>query len=391
MITGSLSLIKELNTSVILNTIKDNESISRAEIALLTGLTPATVTNLTAKLLDKKLIKETTLGESSGGRKPVMLEINYGEYNTACVSISSNYVMISVFDLKGNLLSSVEINPEDKSSEVVLDEICKELKNLISASSKRVLGIGVSCEGMIDVENGICVFSANLGWENIHLKEKLFSELKIPVFVDNDVQIIALGEKWYGAARDNNDFLLIYTGYGIGTAIMSGGKLYRGVNNYAGELGHTTLDPEGPVCSCGNRGCLQAFASISALEREIKKKGSYQGESRGIDKLISDFNEGEPALTELFEKQAYYIGIAAANAINMFNPSEIIFNGYITRLKGRIKDIISEQIKERCLKVSKSIKIIYSELNKSAVYKGAAALVVENLFANPSVFFGWEV
>ncbi len=192
---GSLSLIKELNISVILNTIKNNENISRAEIANLTGLTPATITNLTAKLLDKKLIKETSLGESSGGRKPVMLEINYGEYNTVCVSIGNNYITASLFNLAGNLLNSIRVRPEKKNSECVLSEICKTLKKLISASPKRVLGIGVSCEGMIDVENGICVFSSNLGWENVPIKEKIYSELNIPVLVDNDVRIIALGEK----------------------------------------------------------------------------------------------------------------------------------------------------------------------------------------------------
>ena len=385
---GSLSLIKELNTSIILNTIKDNISISRAEIANVTGLTPATVTNLTAKLLDKKLIKETNLGESSGGRKPVMLEINYDEYNTACVFIGRNSVVVYLFALSGKLLNSVKINPKNKNSDKIIEDICKTLNEIISLSPKRVLGVGVSCEGLIDAEKGICVFSSNMGWENVNLKEKISSAVGIPVFVDNDVRIIALGEKWYGAAKDTEDFILVYTGYGIGTAIMSKGKPYRGIMNYAGELGHITIDPEGPLCSCGNRGCLQAFASGNALIRDLRAAGLFKDEDPEMTEIIDAYADGSETVKNILEKQAYYIGIAVANAINLFNPAEIIFSVYITSLDVKIKDIITDQIYSRCLKASKnSVRIVYSSLNEKAGEKGTAALVVEQLFANPSLFF----
>jgi len=389
MKTGSFSLIKELNTSVILNTIRSNNSISRAEIASMTGLTPATVTNLTSRLLEHKLIKETELGESSGGRKPVMLEINGSEYNVACINIGSKAVTVSIFDINGNLITSA--NPEviKNDYKASLNSITAKLSELSELSMKRILGVGVSCEGMINEDEGICVFSSNLGWENIDIREEIYSKTGLPVFVDNDVHVIALGEKWFGAAKNTDDFVLFYTGFGLGLAVMNKDGLYRGSMNYAGEMGHTVLDPDGPICTCGNHGCVQAFASASALMRDLKSIGYIDEKEPPLEEIISASLGGDEILGKLFHKQAHYIGIAAANSINLFNPSVLIFNGYISQLGDDIKAIITQQIFRNCLKNAKSnIKIVYSELNSDALPKGAAALVISKLFEYPSIFFG---
>lgn len=389
MKTGSFSLIKEINTSLILNVIRSNKAISRAEIASLTGLTPATVTNLTSRLLENRLIKETELGESSGGRKPVMLEINSNEYNVACVNIGSKAVTVSIFDLNGNLITSANPKVIKNDAKSSLDSINDVLAELISISSKRILGVGVSCEGMINEDEGICEFSSNLGWENVDIREEIFNKTGLHVFVDNDVHVIALGEKWFGAAKDADDFILFYTGFGLGLAVMNKDGLYRGAMNYAGELGHTVLDPDGPICTCGNHGCVQAFASASALMRDLKSIGYIDGEEPPLDEIVKIALEGDEIMGKLFHKQAHYIGIAAANSINLFNPSVLIFNGYISQLGDDIKTIITQQIFRNCLKSAKAnVRIVYSSLNQEALQKGAAALVISKLFEYPSQFFG---
>ncbi len=383
---GSFSLIKEINTSIILNTIRIHKTISRAQIANITGLTPATVTNLTSKLLDCKLISETKLGVSSGGRKPVMLEINTSEFNVACISIGRHKTTVSMYDLAGNpIISSVE-SINGLSSEEALIKLSQKVNEFVKSSEKRVLGVGISCEGMINEKEGICVFSANLSWENVHVKDIVERETSLPSFVDNDVKVIALGEKWFGQAKDINDFVVFYTGYGLGVSVMTNDGLYRGSENYASEFGHTVIDPvNGPECSCGNKGCLQAYASGSALLRDLKHR--YETEPSIYD-IIKD-SENDSEIYEIIKNQAWYVGIGAANIINVFNPSELIFNGYVTTFNDELKKIILNTIDTYCLKSMKPrLKIVFSTLDSEAVNKGAAALSVSNLYNSPSLFFG---
>lgn len=385
---GSFSLIKEINTSAILNIIRKNKIISRAQIASITGLTPATVTNITSKLLDINLISESRLGISSGGRKPVLLEINSQEYNVGCIIIGRHKTSVAVYDLAGNLIISEEVSIKNMNAEDSLLKLSSKFLEFKNNIPKRILGIGVSCEGLIDQKNGICVFSANLNWDNVNIKGFLEEKTELPVFVDNDVKVIALGEKWFGDAQDTDDFILFYTGYGIGISVMTNGEIFRGSQNYSGELGHTIIDAEGPVCTCGNKGCLQSLASGSALLRELFSKGLIKDDEPSINEII-ELSKTNKEIEEILNKHAYYIGIGAANAINVFNPSELILNGYVSHLSEKSKKILEDTINNRCLKSMKpGLKTVYSELGSKAIEKGAAALTISNLYSTPSAFFG---
>ena len=189
---GSFSLIKELNTSIILNTIKEKGSISRAEIAKLTGLTAATVTNITSQLLKYNLVIETRYGASSGGRKPILLEFNYSYYNVIGVVISKQEITTSLTDLNSNLIKDIKVNLKDNvEKKDVINIVIKNTKELINFSEKKVLGLGVSVEGLIDEKNGVVVMSSSLGWKNFNIKNELNKELHIPIFINNDVKALA--------------------------------------------------------------------------------------------------------------------------------------------------------------------------------------------------------
>ena len=175
---GSFSLIKELNTSLILNTIKEKKSISRADIAKLTGLTAATVTNITSELLKYNLIEETEFGTSSGGRKPMLLEFNHSYYNVGGVVISKEEIMVSLTDLNSNLITKVIVETKkDLSPEEVLDKISDTTLSVIKSSSKKVLGVGISMEGLVDERNGVCVLSSSFGWKNISIADYISKKL----------------------------------------------------------------------------------------------------------------------------------------------------------------------------------------------------------------------
>ncbi len=391
---GSFSLIKELNTSVILNIIRDRKSISRAEIAKITGLTPATVTNITGELIMKNLIVETTLGKSSGGRKPVMLELNDKGFNAIGVFIGSKYIDVSISDLGANIIDTAYATvSKNMTSDEVLSEVINGIRKVMKKANRKILGIGVGVHGLVRSKEGVSVLAPNLGWENVRIKDLLESEFDLPVFVDNDVKTMTLGEKWFGAGREADDFVMLYTGYGIGASLVTNGQIYRGALNYACEVGHTTIDPEGPLCSCGNRGCFQMLASEYALMQQLQERGYdkkyFQGKKVEVEEIIDKAMAGNEDLMQLLQKQAYYIGIGLSNIINTFNPSMIILNGFIIRTGGVLMPEILKQVQRRSLKYMQSeVNIIFSPLGRDAVFKGAVSLVLSGIFENPWHFFG---
>lgn len=388
---GSFSLIKELNTSIILNTIKEKGSISRAEIAKLTGLTAATVTNITSQLLKYNLVIETRYGASSGGRKPILLEFNYSYYNVIGVVISKQEITTSLTDLNSNLIKDIKVNLKDNvEKKDVINIVIKNTKELINFSEKKVLGLGVSVEGLIDEKNGVVVMSSSLGWKNFNIKNELNKELNIPIFINNDVKALAKGEEMFGKGRESSNFILLYTGFGIGASLVHDGVIYRGISNYACELGHITIDINGPLCSCGNHGCFQALASGEALIKEIKSSNlkSLFDDEITVNDIIKKIYENNHDILKLIEKQAGYIGIGIANIINIFNPSEIIINGYISCGPKYIKDIIINEVNNRSLlSMRESVNVLFSDLATKSQYKGAVGLFISELFANPEFFF----
>ena len=389
---GSFSLIKELNTSLILNTIRERKSISRADIAKITGLTAATVTNITGELLEYKLISETSFGKSTGGRKPIMLEFNASEYHILGVVISRQEITVALTDLNSNPISIKTYYPEKIPTPAeALNKVAKDALQLISTSDKRVLGIGVSMEGLIDEKKGICVLSSNFSWKSVDIKGELFKRLGLPVFVNNDVKALAKGEEMFGKAKTSDNFILLYISYGIGAALVNKGKIYRGATNYACEIGHMTLDINGPLCSCGNKGCFQALASGEALIYEIRKnklEGLFGKKEISVKDISEKIKENDKIILELIKKQAFYIGTGIANIINIFNPSEIIINGYISSAPDFIKDIIKDEINKKTLPgIKEDANVLFSHMEDEGKYKGAIGLFISELFDNPEVFF----
>jgi glucokinase-like ROK family protein len=394
--------MKKMNTSLILNTIREKGPVSRAEIAKITGLTPATVTNITAELIKCHLILEAERGESSGGRKPVMLRINSNGYYVIGVYIGSKAVEIIVANLNSDSIYSDGLEIDSSiPNEVVLDKIVQKISTWMKANKdKKILGVGVGVHGLVKSREGISIYAPNLGWENVPVKDILESELNVPVFVDNDVRTMTLGESWFGIAKDISNFVFIYVGYGIGGSVVIDNQLYRGITEGAGEIGHTTIEVNGPRCSCGNFGCLQALASEQAIVNRVKEILS-NGEKSIINEWVGGnlcrispeiifeaaLNNDNVALRVVKEKAAC-LGIGVANLINTFNPSMVIINGRIIKLGKIIMECIQKEVGRRSMKyLQDSTKITFSSLSQNAVLKGAVALVLSETFENPEIVY----
>lgn len=376
------------NDALTMNVIRRQGPISRVEIAKLTNLTPPTVTNITTKLLDLGLIVEDSIGESSGGRRPLLLKINNLLATVIIIYIRSEkmigYVIDPQFQIQWEDSRSIKGKKED--------EILRMLLDIISDCRKRdvapVLAVGVVVRGPVRRKDGIAVFVPNIGWKNAPLKDIIEDHTGLPAFIENDVKALSNGEYYYGSVKDASSMILLKVSHGIGGGIIFNGSLYRGVNDSAGEVGHTTIDIAGPICSCGNYGCLEALASENALVDAVAKaikegqlssicdmvKGNLENLTPEI--IYEAADAGDEVAIRMLGQVARYLGIGIANFINIFNPEILIIGGGIVRGRQYIEDIIRQTVKDRSFESSSNVlEISFLTTTTENTLKGAADIV----------------
>lgn len=392
-VTGSFQLIKNLNISCVLETIRVNDLISRAEIARRTGLTPATVSNITGELIKLGLVEEIQRGISSGGRKPVLISIRKTMCFFGSIHIGSNMIETAISDIDANILRNVRIPLKAGVSpnEVLAIAIDKLRDTQKDADVQNLVGIGVCMHGLVDSEAGVSVFAPNLGWKDVQVGNPVKKAFGVPVFVENDVRAMTLAENWCGTARKVKDYVYLYIGPGIGGSIVFGNELYKGQGSFAGEFGHSTIVPDGPQCSCGNHGCLQALASETTMMDHYVKRKAQKGQSvkddLDFDDIIAGAQDGDVDAIDEIRTSARYIGIEVVNIINAFSPSLIVINGRITKLSDTVMSELYGEISKRSMRYSKSnTKIVFSQLGDAAPIRGAATCIIRKMFKSPKKF-----
>lgn len=397
ILKGSFELMKQLNVSAVLKVIKDNGSLSRAEIAKLTGLTPASVTNITKLLIEDDFLIESKIGESSGGRPPIILELNPNARYVVGVGIGVGVVDVVITNLSANIIIKRSMIIEEERYDY--DLVFKKLVNLINEviqfskiDKDKVLGVGVALHGIVNARTGISIHSLYYGWKNKYIKEKLEEELGLTVYVDNDVRAMALGESWFGATKDIANFVTLNISNGIGAGIIINNTPYYGVDFSAGEIGHVVVEADGDKCNCGNYGCLETVASNNNITRKaikLIKQGVNSSLSKDIDDInnlsIEDIckaaNNGDELSITILKEAARYIGIAITNLINILNPTAIVVVGEIFENTTHTVETLSEIVKNRGLKLSsENVRIIRSLLGRDAAVVGASTLVIQEIF-----------
>lgn len=390
-LTGNFELIKKINTSRILDTLRESGQISRADIARTTGLTPATVSNITAELIGLGLVAEIERGISNGGRKPVLLAINPKACYFAGLHIGSRTLEAAIADVDAAIVWQRQLPLEHGiSHDEALRLACGLLHAALEETGLKTAGIGVCVHGLVRSEEGLSVYAPNLGWENVRVGDTLAQEFGLPVYVENDVRAMTLAENWCGIARNVKDYVYLYIGPGIGGSIVLDGDLYKGAGGFAGEFGHTTVKPDGPLCTCGNRGCLQAMASETTLLQNFQiRKNDPCYADWGFSEVLHAAQEGDPVAIDEILKGVRYIGVAISNIINSVSPTLIVINGRMMKLGEPARSVLNEEVRRRGLKYSKnSTRIVYSTLGDQAQIRGAAACVIRRMFVSPQQFLG---
>lgn len=392
LIPVSYKLLKGMNESVILNVIRKMGPISRADIAKETNLTPPTVTNIVNKLIEDNIVFEYRIGESSGGRPPVLIKLNPDFMTIIVVHISTNNLIEYMLDAELKTKNKEVYRIKGFKKEEVMDLLISVLEKTIKDTSKNISGIGIVVRGPVKTKEGISVFAPNIGWRNVPLKSIIEEKFEIPTYIINDVRAMALGEFHIGTGKDVDNMIFLKVGYGIGAAILINGKIYGGVSDSAGEIGHTTIDIAGPQCSCGNYGCFEALASEKALVSLVVKSIK-----EGNNSIVYEMSDGtlENVTPEMIYEAANlndnlslnalktvgrYLGIGIANTINTFNPELIVIGGGIVQARGFIEDVIKETVEKRTFENSYSqCSIAFAELGDDATLIGAANMVMDEV------------
>jgi N-acetylglucosamine repressor len=330
---GNRTLIRSINRSIILNVIKKEGEISRAAIAHLTGLSPATLSGITSQLINEGLVFEKTTGESTGGRPPILLALNPRGGFVIGIKLMEGQAVGALTDLNALVLAKSAINLKDKLLETSIESLVLLVNQLIQSSGirkKQLLGVGIGLAGVVDFAKGIVRQNPFFGWENIPLRDLLESRMRVPVYIDNDVNTLTLSEKWLDSTQPDQDFIVITIGRGIGMGIVINGQVYRGKSGGAGELGHIVVDPNGPLCDCGKHGCLESFISDKALLTEARQKLS--SDVTDLDDLIQRATSGSQDAINILRHAGSLLGRQIANLVNLFDPKLIIISGEGVRM-----------------------------------------------------------
>ncbi len=394
--TGNLRLVQKINRSLVLNLIKDKDPVSRADISKITKLTRSTVSSIVDYLIKKDLIKEIGLSSSGLGRKAILLELNSKAYYSIGVDLGTLHTTIVITDLLGRIEKIIEY-PTDcqQDKDKVIEKLIATIRNIINnfgIKRKKIAGIGVAAPGLIN-EEGTMLITPNFGWRDTPLRGILKKEFHIPLFIDNNVNVMALAESEFGKGQGVKNFVFINVGMGIGAGIVINGELFPGKTNCAGEIGHTTVDYNGPKCSCGNKGCLEVMASGPAIAKraieaikEGKKSLIYELANYDLNKISAEIvakaaNQGDKLGRSIMEETGEYLGTGVANIINLFNPELVIIGGGIARAGDLIFEPLKKAVQKRAFSVSAEVaKIIPVSLGKDCTVIGAAALVLKEMF-----------
>ncbi|MDK2897322.1 MAG: N-acetylglucosamine repressor [Candidatus Atribacteria bacterium] len=388
---ANLKSLKDLNKKAILNLVRYQGPLSRAEIANITELSATTVSSVVREFIEEGVLEEIGEGVSRGGRKPVLLRFNPNSFWVIGVEIEGNFIAAALMNLDLAIVKKIKKNLPDSSEFGVIREVASLVKGLTrSSANEEVLGIGIAITGL--VEEGVVKRSVNLGWKNVPLRDLLEREIPdIPIYVDNIGKVGVLGEKHAGNGLKKENFIYVRVGTGISANFIFGGQLYRGSKGYAGEFGHMTLEPEGPLCHCGNRGCLEALASGWAIAERMKKIALsdkkckiweiVENETAITAKTVEEAaRAGDEAALQIYREAGYYLGVGIANLVHLYNPELIVVGGGVSRAEELLMKPLLESLQSRLLdELKDSVRVVPTILGDDENLIGAGALVVEKV------------
>ncbi|KIY21466.1 MULTISPECIES: ROK family protein [Mesobacillus] len=389
---GNKDFIKELNRSLVIDEIRLKGPISRTDLSVNTELGLSTITNIISELMNEGLICEVGSGNSNGGRKPVLLTLKGMSKKAIGIKIENTRLLISTSDLNGKLdYKQTILFPQKLTAQDITSLIITEIEKIYELyTGIEFLGIGIAASGLVDSGKLTIIDSPIVGWENIKFKV-LEEKFNIPVFLENDANVFTLAHLWRGIGKENHTIIGVTVGIGIGAGIVIDRRIYRGEFGGAGELGHLIIQREGTPCYCGQRGCLEMYASDHYLVSEIARLKSLGADSQlvkykniNLSSVSREAEAGDYYAKEILIRQGENLGIGLKNMVNLFNPGAIILGMEgLDHSEYLIRGIKRELNTHFFVKHPKQLDLFFSDLGDDAWLIGACALVLDEFFKIP--------
>ncbi len=371
-VTADQQLVKKMNKTVLLNEIIRSYPISRAKLSEVTGLNKSTVSAQIGALLKEELIFEIGQGDSSGGRRPVMLVFNQQAGFTIGVDLGVKAINAVLTDLKGNVVESLttEWAEADQEAEPKVRAAIDALLGKMPSSPYGLIGIGVSVPGLINREQQV-IFVPNLRPDVTSLKHGLENRYDVPVNLENEANAGAYGERRFGAGKDHEEMVFVSLGTGVGTGIILHGELYRGEDGFAGEFGHMSIEYNGPKCTCGNRGCWELYASEKVLWDKYLP-------GHTVETLQRSLQANEASVLNELQKWCFCVGVGLNTVLNVYNPKVIVIQSRVIESHPMVLNMIRTAISSRVYaQADHSFELIPSKLSDHASAIGMASLAIE--------------
>lgn len=373
---------RRFNRRVVLETVRLQAPLSRAEITRATGLAPQTISNIIAELSEAGLVRSVSRRSGGRGQPAVDLDINPDGGFTFGVSFGHGVLLVILTDVSGAVRDRAELDLASDAPEAVLDQIAATISAMLErqqVARQRVWGVGLVIPALFQDDRLVVLGEVALpDWTDFSLRQSLQDKLGLPVLLENDATAAAIGERLYGAGRTLTDFAYIYIGAGIGGGLFLRGQPYRGGYGKSGEIGHLVVDTGGRPCPCGNRGCLERYASVSLALKALGDVQAATVRRADLDRITTALEEGDERLLAWLDEAAASLRQAVVMIENMLDPQTVILGGVLPRavleaLLARIEPL------PRSVSLNKAVgtpRLIAAEMGPDTPALGAATLPV---------------
>ena len=396
MLTGDQGKVRKINKSIILNMLRIHAPISRARLANLTGLNRGTVSNIVNVLLEEGLVFEDEQRDSGIGRPAILLGLRPDGGAVVGVEIGVDFIAVLLTNFVAETIweTRIPIDPSQSQMSIIsqAEQSIDQALSLAKEQHLRPLGIGVGLAGLVNAQQGNLIVAPNLHWKNVPLRLMWNQRFHLPIYIENEANLAALGEYYFGLARNVDNFIYLSAGIGLGGGIMIDGKLFRGGHGYAGEIGHIQRDPAGEPCGCGRIGCWETQVGPRAVLHRAKKDMQEQSDQALLNACSGDPDnltfemvvrfalEGNALCRHAIEEVAVHLGMGIVDMVHVFDPELVLIGGAFIQAKDILQPIIEKTIFPNVLgPYTDRLQIAFSERGANDCVLGAVAIVLDDI------------
>lgn len=378
---ASNEVVRGINRRIVLNLVRTRQPISRADLARVSGMQRSTISLIVEELVAENWIIEGPTGRLPRGRRPTFLRLNE-ERAIIGVDIRPTHTTIALSDVNGKFTAQeMMVTPGDPSAAIaeIIERIERIRRGIASASAVKLEGVGISVPGRFDVSSDRLIFAPNLGWRNVDLRGPVSAATGLDVEIENAANACVLAAIWFDGMESYRNLVVITVSEGIGAGILINGQLARGLTGMAGEFGHVTLDPAGPPCNCGSRGCWEVFGSNRAATRYYSESATQEGGLSFTD-LLSRADQGDTRAAMALETMARQLGKGMRMIVAGLSPERILIVGDLTRSWHRFGPTIEAEVRGQVLPGGSVPELIPVHEGGQARLRGTVALVLQKHF-----------